>query len=70
MQATATASPASRRAAIYRIAAETQLGARTVARVIDGESVRDSTRRAVIDTAKRLRIPLPSPAGDDTRSAA
>ena len=48
-----------RREAVYLLAADTALGARTVARVLAGESVRPSTLRAVEAAAKRLRIELP-----------
>jgi len=49
-----------RREVVYRLAADTALGPRTVARVLSGASVRASTRRAVEEAARRLRIELPA----------
>lgn len=52
--------PLERRAFVARLAAETLLDARTVARVFDGAaSVRPSTVATVRAAARRLRIALP-----------
>lgn len=45
---------------VLRLAIETKLHERTVARVLGGASVRPSTRHAVEVAAKRLHIALPS----------
>lgn len=49
----------SEREAIYRLAAATLLDARTVGRVLRGETVRASSFRAIEAAARRLRIRLP-----------
>ena len=45
---------------VLRLAIETKLHERTVARVLDGASVRPSTRHAVEVAARRLNITLPA----------
>ena len=45
---------------VLRLAIETKLGPRTVARVLGGASVRSSTRHAVEVAARRLNITLPA----------
>lgn len=53
-----------------RIALRTGIGVRTVSRALRGGPVRESTRRAITDAARSLRIKLPAvPAASPAVSA-
>lgn len=57
---TNTTPKATRRALVAKLVVETDFGPRTVARVLDGAAVRDSTRRAILDAAERCGLTLPA----------